>query len=418
MTTPTQPAGALDPALRQEIEKWFARRGVPQLIEDYSSERAMDFRAAPFISGWLLFGTIKDWGTRPDWPPLWNVAGIAATLAWMALVWSVVSRVRHRPMTTRPITFDMADIITIALLPALPAALIDNSLGEAITAVLGALTGIGVIYVIIGFGLIEVGAWAIERLWIQLTHIVELIAKTLPVLLILVVFLLFAAEMWEAAGSMSGLELGVVLLLLVAVAAAIVVTAFRRELREIEEGTDADSLGTDAASSPVGPLLGSAHPEALAAPPLTWLQKTNVTILVTIPQLLQAVAVGTVLMLFLVIFAILAIPGSVQEAWIGGPVRTMIEFDLLGELRTISAEMLIVSAVLGGIVGLYFSGLSISDPAYRSEGFDREVAEVRRLLAARAVYVAAVRDEQAPTEDRPTPTTPPEPEGSARTFDG
>ena len=391
MPTSSPSTAPLDPALRQEIEKWFARRGVPQLIEDYSSERAMDFRAAPFISFWLVFGTIKDWGTRPDWPAGWNLLGVAATLGWMALVWTVVNKLRGRPVFTRPVTFDIVDIITIALLPALPAALIDNSLGEAITAVLGALSGIGLIYLVIGFGLIEIGAWAIERLWLQLTHIVELVAKTLPLLLILVVFLLFAAEMWEAARSMNAVELGAVLVLLVAVAAALVVTAFRGELRSLEARTDVEGVLADTTDSPVEPLLDRSRTAPFDAPPLTWLQRTNVTILVTLPQLLQALAVGAVLMAFLVIFAILAIPGSVQEAWMGGSVRALTEFDLFNEVRTVSAEMLIVSAVLGGIVGLYFSGLSISDPNYRTEGFDHEVLEVRRLLAARAVYIDACR---------------------------
>jgi hypothetical protein len=117
-----------------------------------------------------------------------NAAGIAATIGWMAIVWTVLSRVRGRPVRIRPSTFDLLDILAIAYLPALPAALIDGDAGEAIRAVLGALTGVGVIYVIIGFGLIEIGGWAVERLWLEVTHIVELVARTLPVLLILVVF--------------------------------------------------------------------------------------------------------------------------------------------------------------------------------------------------------------------------------------
>ena len=58
-----------------------------------------------------------------------------------------------------------------------------------------------------------------------------------------------------------------------------------------------------------------------------------------------------------------------------------------------SEELLVVSALLGGIVGLYFCGLALTDPTYRAEQFDREVAEVRQLLAARAVYVDAMRSE-------------------------
>ena len=70
--------------------------------------------------------------------------------------------------------------------------------------------------------------------------------------------------------------------------------------------------------------------------------------------------------------------------------RVVLDFSLASEPRTISAESLIVSAVLGGIVGLYFSGLAISDPTYRSEQFDRDVEGVRELLAARAVYLDAI----------------------------
>jgi hypothetical protein len=47
--------------------------------------------------------------------------------------------------------------------------------------------------------------------------------------------------------------------------------------------------------------------------------------------------------------------------------------------------------VLGGIVGLYFSGLSITDASYRTEGFDQQVSNVRQILAARALYLEALR---------------------------
>jgi hypothetical protein len=391
MAVPSRASPTLDPALRGDIERWFARRGVPQLIEGYRSEPAMDSRAAPLISAWLVLGTIRDWGTNPDWPLAANLAGIAATIAWMAVVWTVVSRLRGRSVVMRPTTVDVVDIATIAFAPALPAAIIDGSAREGITAVLGALTGIGVIYVVIGFGLIEIGAWAIERLWLQLTHIVELVARTLPVLLILVVFLLFAAEMWEAANAMSWLELGLVLVLLLVVAALLVVVSVRRELRRIEARTDVDGVVADASGTPAASLAESIRGAGLPSPRLSWLERSNVTLLVAIPHLLQAVAVGVVVMGFLVLFALIAIPASVQEGWIGGPPRDVVAFVLLDELRTLSEEMVIVSAVLGGIVGLYFSGLAITDASYRSEGWDREVAGVREILAVRVLYLEALR---------------------------
>jgi hypothetical protein len=380
----------LAPELQRDIERWFARKGVPQLIEGFSSESAMDRRAAPLISLWLIIGTIKDWGTRPDWPVGLNLLGIALTIAWMGVAWVIFSAVRGRSPRIRPSTFDLFDIALIAFLPAIPAAVIDGDSGEGIRAFLGALSGVGLIYVITGFGLIEIGAWAVARLWVQLTHIVELLARTLPVLLILVVFLLFATEMWEAAHAMTWVELGLVLLLLLIVAALLVVSTFRGELQRLEARTDADGVQADAGHTPAAPLAALVADDALPSPRLNWLQRSNVTLLVAIPQLLQATAVGLAVMASLVVFALIAIPASVQQVWVGGPTRDIAVFVMLDEVRTLSEELVVVSAVLGGIVGLYFSGLAITDPAYRSDGFDREIGGVRQILAAWALYRGAL----------------------------
>jgi len=388
-------ATRMSPELRRDVERWFAKRGVPQLIDGYSSERAMDSRAAPLISLWLIVGTIKDWGTRADWPPAWNAAGVVATIAWMAVIWAIVSRLRHRPVALRPSTFDMLDIATIGLLPAIPAALIEQSPAEAVTATLGALAGIGVIYIVIGFGLFEIGLWAFERLWLQLVHLVELVARTLPLLVILVVFLLFGAEIWQVAHAMNAVELALVLLFLLAMASLFVVMAFQRELKRLIGELDRAAVLDTAGRTPVAPLVTTATVAVEGPAHLSALQRSNLTLLVLVPQLLQVVAVAVIVMAFLVVFAVLAIPGDVQAGWIEAAPRVVMEFTLAGEPRTVSAELLVVSAVLGGIVGLYFSGLAISDPSYRSQQFDRDVDGVRELLAARAVYVDALEPEAA-----------------------
>ena len=393
MTSPEPSGTALTPERRREIERWFAKRGVPQLIEGYSSERAMDSRAAPLILLWLFIGTVLEWGVRPDWPLVWNAVGIVATLAWMFVVWAIVSRLRHRPIELRLSAFDGLDILTIGLLPAVPSAVIERDILETIAATFEALTVIGVIYVVIGFGLIEIGKWAFERLWLQLIHIVELVARTLPLLVILVVFLLFGSEIWQVAHSMNWGELVLVLLFLLLMAALIVVTVFRREFSRLGSELSRDVILESVAATPVAPLAATASNEMACPPRLSWLHRSNLTLLVVVPQLLQVAAVTLIVMAFLVAFAALAIPGDVQAGWIGAIPRVAVEFSLADEPRTISAELLVVSAVLGGIVGLYFSGLAVSDPTYRSEQFDRDVDDVRELWAARAVYLDAIAHE-------------------------
>ena len=117
-------------------------------------------------------------------------------------------------------------------------------------------------------------------------------------------------------------------------------------------------------------------------------------------QLLQSTFVS-LLFAFLVAFGLIAVPSAVQATWIGGPVTVLAELDVLGEVRALSAELVTVSALLSGIVGLYFTGLALTDPTYRAEHFTAVVGELRMLLAARALYRAQLA--RTPRASRPAP---------------
>ena len=122
-----------------------------------------------------------------------------------------------------------------------------------------------------------------------------------------------------------------------------------------------------------------------------------------VSQLLQSAFVAVFVMVFLVVFGILVAPETVQEAWVGEPVRPLLTFELLGEQRTISVELLNVTALLSGIVGLYFTALAVSEPGHREEHFAHVVVEVGQVLAARAYYVMALPDEASVTVPAPEP---------------
>jgi hypothetical protein len=286
-------AVTLTPAIRADIERWFARSGVPQLIDGYRSTTAMDARAAPLIVAWLLIGTIRDWGSRPDIPALPNLLGIAFTLAWIGLVWTAASLARGRRNPFRPPAFDPWDIATLAFAPALPTAIIQGAWLDGAIAAVAALTGIGVIYLIVAFGIPEIGLWAVNRLARHVTAVVGLLARTLPILLILVVFLLFGSEIWQVAHATSPVELIVLLLALLGLAGLLAGTTFVRELADLERRGDANRIRADARSTPASALLAG-EPGEIAAPGLATPERLNLVLLVVIPQLVQVVMVTAV----------------------------------------------------------------------------------------------------------------------------
>ncbi len=385
--------GTMPSDARRDIERWFVRRGVPQFIEGYSTEQSMDARATPYIAVWIAIWTGIWWAGRSEIPLAWRVIAALASLAVIGVAYRAIMAARRRSTASRPPKFDLTDIAAFAILPVIPTLIVGRDVVGSIFNVLNLLLGIGVIYIVIAFGLIEIALWAVGRLRDHLLHIVTLLARTLPVLLILVVFLMFSAEIWEAAHALGGAELAAVLILLLLIAVMLVVTTFRPEIRRLESGTDHDIVRADVQDTPAAAVATPLADLALPADKLSWLQRLNLDFVVVINQLLQSSFVALLVMGFLVVFGVIVVPAPVQVQWIGGPVTVLLEFELLGEVRVLSAELLSVSALLSGIVGLYFTGLALTDSAYKAEHFTTTLGEVRQLLSVRAVYLAEVATE-------------------------
>ena len=399
----------LSPERRREIEKWFVRRGVPQFIAGYGTEQNMDARAAPLITGWVVIWTALFWFSRPETPFPWNVAAILGSLAFVVFADAFIDTLRGRSVRRLPPKFDLVDIGTFALLPVLPTLLLGIDPFGFLFSFLNVLLGIGVIYIVIGFGLLDIAGWAFGLLRDQLVHIATLVSRTLPLLLILVVFLMFSAELWESAHALHGGELAAVLALLLLVASVLVVSTFRPEVRRLEGSTDWAEARRDAAETPLADLADLEVPKGFVLPRLTWLQRRNVEFVVLINQLLQSTFVSLLVLTFLLTFGLIVVPASVQSGWIGEPVTILVQLDLLGEPRVLSAELLFVCTLLSGIVGLYFTGLALTDPTYRTEHVTAVVGELQMLLAARALYLLALHGEPDPAAAPPAAAArPPE----------
>ncbi|HEX2154246.1 MAG TPA: hypothetical protein VHL52_09740 [Acidimicrobiia bacterium] len=390
----SKPASLAD-SDRAQIEVWFVRRGVPQLIDDYTEELRMDARAGPYVLAWLVVGTVLWWGTRPDWSPLLNLVGIIATLASMALGVAAIRAVRGHVMWWVDRRLEGVDTFSLGILVAIPSMIIEQSVGRGIRDGRELLIGMGVIYVVIGLGLLSIGWWSLGRLRGELSRIADLLARTLPILLVLVLFLVFAAELWEAAHLLSGWELLGVVLLLVLIATLLVLTSLRSEVRALEEA-GWETMRALAAETPASGLSEAAPSSPV--PSLRFLQRLNVTALAVIAQLIQSAFVALLVSAFLVVFGLLVLPVALQETWIGGDVVSLAQFELLGETRILSRELVSIAVLLGSVTGLYFTGLAVTDSAYRTAHFERMLQEVRQLVAAHAFYTAAIRGQLSATD--------------------
>jgi hypothetical protein len=376
---------------RRLIERWFAGRGVPQLVAGYSSEQRMDARAVPFIAAWIVLGTLLIWARRPGASATENAIGVALALVGSTVVLGLLLWVRRHPPFRTDARLDLLDIAMLGLVPGVAAAIIHGSPGDVIGVGGFVLLGVGVIYVVVGFGLLEIAGWALRHLRAQLGQISTLVARTLPVLLILVVFLLFASELWQAAHTLGGADLAAVIALLLFVATLLVVTRAREEIAGLEASRDWTRIADQLPGTPAESLAGIAR--RVEAPPrrLTWQERMNLVFLMLVSQLVQSLFVGLLVLLFLVALGLLAIPESVQQTWVGDgePLQTVIGFELLGEPRLLSGELLVTAGLLGGVCALYFTGLALTDAAFRAEFHARVVGDVEQIMAVHAAYLVS-----------------------------
>ena len=235
------------------------------------------------------------------------------------------------------------------------------------------------------------------------SHIATLVARTLPLLLILVVFLLFAAEMWQAAQALGAGDLVAVTVLLAIVGTVFVVTQAREEIRTIDDRDDEATLEQLLTDTPAASLSGRGRLPGSARRPLRRLELLNLVVLMLISQLIQALFVALMVAVFLVVLGMILFPTSVQDAWAGAPVRDLVAFVLLDEPRTLSLELLIVAALLSGMCGLYFTGLALTDATYRAEFNTRVVADIQRIMAVRSVYLALLDTGDPPLDAKRRP---------------
>ena len=391
---PANAASSLLPAaVRGDVERWFVKRGVPQFIEGYGTEQSMDARAAPLITGWIvaLDGQLL---ARPTGGPVPVEARGAIGPGRLAFVIGadvLVDTLRGRSPWRLPPKFDLVDIGLFAALPVVPTLLVQRDPLGVLFSVLNILLGIGVIYVVIGFGLLDIAGWAARPPARAAgpgrdAPLADAAAAADPGRVPHVRGGALggrpraerggarrragAAASWSAACSSSarsGRRCGV--------------------SRRSATGT---SSARRRAGRPPKPSPGYRSVRTSKSRPLAWLERRNIEFVVLVNQLLQSTFVSLIVMAFLSRFGLIVVPASVQATWIGGPVTALAEFELIGEVRVLSAELLGVSGLLGGIVGLYFTGLSLTDATYRADHVTSVVAELRTVISARALYRAAL----------------------------
>lgn len=379
-------------------ERWFVRRGFPQAITDYTASEDVWTRAWPFLLFVMLVELFSSFGDRfAGWAQLGVFAAGAGVLTGAFVA---VNLVRRRRAFRLPDDIGPFELAAFVIAPAaLPLWFTDRGWSGAAILIGVNLVVLGVVYLITSYGLVPALRVGVVQAFRQLRTVTQLVARGLPLLLLITAFVFLNAEMWQVAHDFSPAFFAITVGFMVLLALAFLALRVPKEINELARFESWEACcdlvrATDAPLAQHVPVLDGRPSD----PDLSRVELVNVGILLTISQAVQTLLVGAIAGVFYVAFGLLAVRRDTVLQWTTATeLNPLFEFGMFGDQVVLTWEHLAVSGFVAAFSVLQFAVASVTDATYRDEFYDDVARDVREVLAVRAL-VRATPVEAAPAD--------------------
>jgi hypothetical protein len=369
------------------LEQWFVERGAPTLVEGYGQRVDLARRARPYLLVAIVLEVVVGVG---DLDVAWwqNALALAAAFAVLGLVTLVRSPApRLAALVPRTALRVVPEVLAFVVVPPLLTATVGGQPGQALLFAAGNVLIAAAAYLAASFGLVPVLRWAAGKSARELGAVARLVARALPLLLLIQIVLFINTEMWQVADGFDGLTLGIVVVLFLAIGSTFLVTRLPRELDELATFRDDEDLEVCATGTPAEPLARQLDDLGVGPLVLSRAQRLNVSLVALFSQGLQIALVSCLVTAFFVVFGLLTITPEIVESWLGHGGDELFAVGLGGRDLHATAELLKLSTFLGAFSGLYFTVVLVTDETYRSEFRKDILDELRQTFAVRVVYL-------------------------------
>lgn len=377
----------MDTAERAAVERWFVRRGLPNLIHDYQASTDVYTRAAPLLALFWVFGITGAFGDRfTGW---YQVGAALVGALFLGAVAAGVNRLRGRRPLQVPDKVDRIELAAFVLAPALLPIILDNgSIGRFASDILGALAFLVFVRLVYGFGLLSIIIWAVRHLAHQMGDIVGLMIRSLPLLLIFTMFLFMNAELWQVADGFTTPLFLVAAGGLVLISALFVLIRLPVELENVARFESPATVGAIVNETNAPLQCQAADPGR--TPELSRSDRVNVGVLALFTLGVQIALVMTIVGAFYLAFGLVTVrPDTIAQWTVGGAdgIDVIFDLQLFGAQIPLTGELLKVTGFLMAFTALQFTVSALTDQAYREEFFDDLINEIRQALAVRVEYL-------------------------------
>jgi hypothetical protein len=385
---------------RRAVEAWFRRRGLPLFVRSDEQGSRILQRAVPALVFVLVIDpmlTLVTWlvnvapeeferrmaNTAYVFPLLALIVGaivVPVLAGWLVSKWMSALE--------RPGRWVLARVVLLLNVVALPVVDWWTGLRDRLWFSLSINVGVTLLmllFVWVGAG--SILAWGLRKALSEVGTVGRMATKALPLLVLVVIFAFFSAEMWQIAAELPRWRLWLVVALFAVLGVLFMAARLDEELKKMIDkvaGDKIDDLTTVLRDTPLA--------SAVAGPPIDTLplgrrERANITLVLFVAQLLQILVMSVLVFVVLTALGALAIDGRVIDSWLGDGA-SLRAGTLFGINLPLSTGLVQVSIFLAAFSGLYFAASAATDQHYREAFFEPLLSDVRTSLAARQVYLA------------------------------
>jgi hypothetical protein len=375
----------------REVARWFRRHGFAALLEGTSMRRRRAARLARAMAVLFIVAMVL---VAPGLTSSTLVTVLVAVGVVLA-TWIGGNLAFGRPWSAMPDRVTWIDRTVFLVVPALVVLVAphqNQSVGDVFLSagedrVLGALAMLAwqvlvlaVLTLLAYSGLIALWPWLWRRVVSSFLAGGTALGRILPVLLGVVGFLFFTAELWQTVGRLDSYAYLLAVTLFV-LSGWLFLHSRGLELDRLARFDDADEVVALLSGTP----LAGGEVQVPAVCPLTREQATNLQVITIVSKLTMALVVGLAFFVFFLVLGVLSVNAEVVQSWAQAPAQVIVEFSSTRRAYALTWEHVRVSGFLAVFSGFTFAVVSATDQTLREGLRDSAEDEVRQACAARLV---------------------------------
>lgn len=363
-------------------ERWFYRRGLPFLVEDYRSSTDVWTRATGFLTVIFVIMVVV---AALSFDDVRGAVFAVIVLTAGLVAYAVANRRRGRRMFARPARVTWPVLAAFVVVPTVITLAASAEWEAPLDAALFAGTVLIVTWVVTRYAIIPLIGWAVRYTARGLTALYRMATRALPLMLVLITFLFISTELWQVAGSLPTARLWLLVALFVVLGVAFVIGRVPEEVRRIEASTSAAQVVAACEGTPLAGRIGDL-PDLDRPIELSIRQRANIGMVMTVAQLVQVALFAIVVWAFFVVFGAIAISVELQQEWLGDQANVALLW-AWGDGFGVTRQLLRVSMFLGAFSGFYVTIYTAMDGTYREHFYDSIRNSIERSLSVRRAYV-------------------------------